>query len=133
VLFGGFAGKAAVNLCRNTHHEPARVCAVRQRLRDRLTRCGQVGGLEAPILAARTSQRACYIHRTPCVEAVTCTPAIADDSPLLGLSRAHVMTGCNATRLSCHQLPETQKPDARLRRLRKASCTSMYVSVQSWL
>ncbi len=43
MLFGGFAGKAAVNLCRNTYHESARVGTVRQRLWDRLTRCGQIG------------------------------------------------------------------------------------------
>ena len=43
MLFGSFADKTAVNLCRNTHHEPARIGALRQRLWNRLTGCSQVG------------------------------------------------------------------------------------------
>jgi hypothetical protein len=43
MLFGSFAGKAAVNLCRDTNHEPARIGAFRQRLGDRLAGCSQIG------------------------------------------------------------------------------------------
>ena len=43
MLFGSFADKATVNLCRDTHHEPARVGAFRQRLGDRLTGYSQIG------------------------------------------------------------------------------------------
>jgi len=43
MLFGGFANKATVNLRRDTHHEPARVDAFRQRRGDRLAGCSQIG------------------------------------------------------------------------------------------
>lgn len=43
MLLGSFAGKTAVNLGRNTHHEPARLAALRQGLWDRLAGCSQVG------------------------------------------------------------------------------------------
>jgi hypothetical protein len=43
MLFRGFADKTAVNLCRNTHHEPARISTFRQRLRNRLAGGSQVG------------------------------------------------------------------------------------------
>ncbi len=43
MLFGSFTGKATVNLCRDTHYEPAGIGAFRQRLGNRLTRCSQIG------------------------------------------------------------------------------------------
>ena len=43
MLFGSVADKAAVNLCGNTHHEPARIGAFRQRFWNRLAGCSQVG------------------------------------------------------------------------------------------
>jgi hypothetical protein len=43
MLFGSFTDKATVNLCRDTHHEPARIGAFRQRLGNRLTGCSQIG------------------------------------------------------------------------------------------
>ena len=43
MLFGSFADKTAVNLCRNAHYESARIGAFRQRLRNRLAGCSQVG------------------------------------------------------------------------------------------
>jgi hypothetical protein len=43
VLFGGFTDEAAVNLCRDTDHEPAGVGAFRQRLGNRLAGCSQAG------------------------------------------------------------------------------------------
>ncbi len=43
MLFGSVADKTAVNLCRDTHHEPARIGAFRQRLWNRLAGCSQVG------------------------------------------------------------------------------------------
>jgi hypothetical protein len=43
VLFGGFADKATVNLCRDAHHESAGVGTFRQRRGNWFARCGQVG------------------------------------------------------------------------------------------
>jgi hypothetical protein len=43
MLFGSFADKAAVDLRRNAHQEPARIGAFRQRFWSRLARCNQVG------------------------------------------------------------------------------------------
>jgi hypothetical protein len=43
MLFGSFADKTAMKLCRNTHHEPARIGAFRQRLWNWLAGCSQVG------------------------------------------------------------------------------------------
>ena len=43
MLFGGFADKATVNLCRDAHHEHASVGAFRQRRGDRLAGRAQIG------------------------------------------------------------------------------------------
>jgi len=43
VLFGGFTDEAAVNLCRDTDHEPAGVGTFRQRLGNRLAGRSQAG------------------------------------------------------------------------------------------
>jgi hypothetical protein len=42
VLFSGFADKTAVNLCRDAHHKPAGVGALRQRLGNWIAHCRQV-------------------------------------------------------------------------------------------
>ena len=43
MLLGGFADKAAVDLCRDAHHEPAGVGTFRQGRGNRFAGCGQVG------------------------------------------------------------------------------------------
>ena len=43
MLFGRVADKAAVNLCRNSNDEPARIGAFRQRFWNRLAGRSQVG------------------------------------------------------------------------------------------